>query len=176
MRQMADQMEVSTLLEGSIQRLGDQLRISATLVDPYRGRSPAVIWSKTYDHNQRTELPFSIQDQIARSIVESLRVKLDRDPSGEFVQRYTQSPEAYDCYLKGRYLWNRRGAELEKGETLVRTGSALRFADGIHRRLPNGAGLGGACRYLQSPGFLRSGARPRGLRQSPELCRKGTRH
>jgi tetratricopeptide (TPR) repeat protein len=114
---IAEAMEVSTVLEGSIQRADDQLRISATLVDPFRGRSGAVIWSATYDHSHTTSLPFAIQDRIVRSIVEGLRIKLEDDPDRQFVQRYTQSPEAYDCYLKGRYAVKQRGVALEKAKS-----------------------------------------------------------
>ena len=115
MKKMAEAMEVSTLLEGSLEKMGDQLRIRAALVDPFRGRSGTLIWSGTYDHNQ-SELPFAIQDEIARSIVEKLRLELEDDPARQFVQRYTESPEAYDCYLKGRYFWNQRGPGLEKAK------------------------------------------------------------
>ncbi|NQV35715.1 MAG: protein kinase, partial [Phycisphaeraceae bacterium] len=115
MKKMAEAMEVSTLLEGSLEKMGDQLRIRAALVDPFRGRSGTLIWSGTYDHNQ-SELPFAIQDEIARSIVEKLSLELEDDPARQFVQRYTENPEAYDCYLKGRYFWNQRGPGLEKAK------------------------------------------------------------
>jgi len=117
-KQVAEAMQVSTLLEGSIERIDDHLHISATLVDPFHGRSGDIMWSETYDHNHNTALPFAIQDEIARSIVEKLRVKLEDDPNRQFVQRYTENPEAYDYYLKGRYNLNLRGAALEKAKRL----------------------------------------------------------
>jgi tetratricopeptide (TPR) repeat protein len=74
------------------------------------------MWSETYDHYHTTALPFAIQDEIARSIVENLRVELEDNPNRQFVRRYTESPEAYDYYLKGRYNLNLRGAALEKAK------------------------------------------------------------
>jgi len=116
-RQMAETMQVSTILEGSIiQGAGNQMRISATLINPFSGRSGAVMWGGNYDHSQSTDLPFAIQDEITRSIVESLRLELEDDPARQFVKRYTKSPEAYDSYSKGRFFWKQRGAGLKKAE------------------------------------------------------------
>lgn len=113
---IAEKLEVSTLLEGRIQKAGNQLRISATLIDPFRGRSPAVLWSDTYDHNESISVPFAIQDQIARSIAVSLQVELTGSEQRHMVDHYTKSPEAYECYRQGRLFWKKRGANLMKAE------------------------------------------------------------
>jgi serine/threonine protein kinase/Tfp pilus assembly protein PilF len=110
---MAERLEVSTLLEGSIRREGDQLRILMRLVNPFDGGSGNVIWNDDFNYDQSKELPFAIQDKITRSVVNILDVQLDNDAQDEFVIRFTRSPEAYDCYIKGRYHWKDRGRGLE---------------------------------------------------------------
>lgn len=119
---IAERLEVSTLLQGRIQRAGDQLRISATLIDPFHGPSGAVMWSTNYDHNERASVPFAIQDQIARSVAHSLQVELTGGEQGGMVDHYTRSPEAYEYYRKGRLLWKRRGEDLRKAQRCFELG------------------------------------------------------
>ncbi|GAF70270.1 unnamed protein product, partial [marine sediment metagenome] len=109
----ADRLEVSTLLSGSIDREGDQLRILMWLVNPFDGKSGNTIWSGSYDYDQSVETPFKIQDEITRSVVNTLEVQLDNDGQDKLVKGYTESPEAYDYYTKGRFHWKQRGPGLE---------------------------------------------------------------
>jgi TolB-like protein/Flp pilus assembly protein TadD len=91
-REVGSQMEADYVLEGSVLRLGQQLRINAQLV---RVRDDSPLWSARYDR-ELTDL-LAIQDEISRGIVNSLRLKLGRGR-----RRYETSTEAYDLYLHAR--------------------------------------------------------------------------
>lgn len=102
-REIADKLGVATVLEGSVRKSGDRLRITAQLISAAEGYH---LWSESYD--RRLEDVFAIQDDIARSIVEALRVQLAGDSASEsLVHQTTGNVEAYQLYLKGRYVFNR---------------------------------------------------------------------
>ncbi|MDA2924544.1 protein kinase, partial [Acidobacteria bacterium AH-259-L09] len=105
-RTIGDQLNVKTILEGSVRRAGNRLRITAQLINVADGYH---LWSERYDREM--EDVFQIQDEIARTIVETLKVQLVREPNTPFVKRYTESTRAYQFYLKGRYHWNTRTEE-----------------------------------------------------------------
>lgn len=100
-RQIGEELGVASVLEGSVRKAGDRLRISAQLVDVGDGYQ---IWSETWDRG--IEDIFAIQEEIACSIVERLKVRLA--DSGDLIAPPTRSLEAYNLFLKGRYFWNRR--------------------------------------------------------------------
>jgi adenylate cyclase len=98
-REVAKQMEADYILEGSVLRLGNQLRINAQLI---RARDDFPLWVGRYDRELTDVL--AIQDEISRGIVNSLRLKLGRGR-----RRYETSTEAYDLYLRARALQLQRG-------------------------------------------------------------------
>jgi serine/threonine-protein kinase len=100
-RKIGEQLSVTTVLEGSVRKAGDKLRITAQLVNVADGFH---LWSETYDRDM-TNL-FTIQSDIASRVAEALKVQL----LGA-VLKPTTNVEAYTLYLKGRYLWNRRTVE-----------------------------------------------------------------
>jgi serine/threonine-protein kinase len=102
-RQIASELGVSSVLQGTVQRAADQLRISVTLVS---GRDGSVRWTNRYDR-PATDI-FSVQDEIARSVVNELRAALAPGDGATLVKRETADPEAHALYLQGLYLWNRR--------------------------------------------------------------------
>jgi TolB-like protein/Tfp pilus assembly protein PilF len=112
-RELGRRLGATLILDGSVRRGGDQLRITAQLVDVTTGHS---LWSDSYD--RRAEDVFSVQDEIARSILDALRGHLIPGDARTFGDRAEVSPEAFDLYLRGRFLWHRR------------TGPALREALG----------------------------------------------
>ena len=118
-RQVAEQLGVRTLLEGSVRRSRDRVRITARLVDATDGYQ---LWSERYD--RRLEDVFAVQDEIAAAITEKLRATLAVD-SGARRQRTTASVEAYEAYLKGRALLYRRGRYIKAG--LAQLERALEF-------------------------------------------------
>jgi adenylate cyclase len=101
-RDIAERLGVETVLEGSVRKAGDRIRITAQLIDAGNGYH---LWSHTYD--REPEDVFEIQDQIARAIVDALKVQLGADQDAPLVERETRDMEAYNFYLKGRYFYNR---------------------------------------------------------------------
>lgn len=104
MRQIGRQLNVRTLLEGSVRRLGDRLRITAQLVNVADGYH---LWSERYDRELKDI--FAIQDEIARSIAERLKLTLEGARAEVLVRAGTKNLDAYQLYLKGRALLYRRG-------------------------------------------------------------------
>lgn len=100
---IGEELNVNTVLEGSVRKAGNRLRITAQLVNVADGFH---IWSEKYDRD--TEDIFAIQDEISLAIVDNLKVKLLKEEKAKLVKRHTENKEAHDLYLKGRYFWNRR--------------------------------------------------------------------
>jgi serine/threonine-protein kinase len=96
----------SVVLEGTVRKSGDQLRITAQLTSTDDGR---LLWSHRYD---RTESDvFAIQDEISNTIVTTLRATWFADLDQPVKKRYTDNVRAYGLYLQGRYAWNKRTQE-----------------------------------------------------------------
>lgn len=94
--------KVGTVLEGSVRRAGGRIRVGVQLIDAEREFS---IWSQTWDREARDV--FALQDEIGRAIAETLSLELTGGGRGG--SRKTRSLPAYEAYLRGRELWNRRG-------------------------------------------------------------------
>lgn len=97
---------VSAVIEGTVRRSGDRLRIGAQLSSTDDGR---LLWSQRFDRT--VEDVFALQDEIAHTIVDTLRATTFADLSEPLPQRYAGSAQAYGLYLKGRYEWNKRTRE-----------------------------------------------------------------
>ncbi len=97
-REVGAKLNVATVLEGSLRKAGSRLRITAQLVNVVDGYH---LWSERYD--RELEDVFAIQDDIARAIAGKLQVTLVGDVADQLVRPATDSVEAYDLYLKGRY-------------------------------------------------------------------------
>ena len=93
---IAEALRVSNILEGSVRKSGNRLRVTAQLITASDGSH---LWSERYDRDM-TDV-FAIQDEISQAIVDKLRVRLSNDQP--LVKRYTENMEAYNLYLKGRY-------------------------------------------------------------------------
>jgi TolB-like protein/Tfp pilus assembly protein PilF len=102
-RNLGARLGVSAVLEGTVRRAGNRLRITAQLIGVAEGRT---LWAERYDRELQDVL--DIQDEIARTIVTTLRSTLLRDLGDAPPVRYTANLTAYHLYLKGRYWWNRR--------------------------------------------------------------------
>ena len=99
---VARDLGVTTLLEGSVRRAGDRVRITAQLIDT---GSDSHLWSETYDREMKDV--FAIQDDIAHSIVKALQVTLTPQERRAIQSVATSDPEAYDYYLRGRsYMYS----------------------------------------------------------------------
>ena len=127
---IGQKLHVATVLEGSVRRSGDQLRVSTQLVNVADGYQ---IWAETYD--RRMTDVFSVQDEIAGAVVAALKVKLLPGERRIASQHRTSSPEAYNQYLLGQHLQNsgnpenwRRAAEAYQKAIALDPGYAAAYA------------------------------------------------
>jgi serine/threonine-protein kinase len=141
-REIGRQLNVSTVLVGSVRGSGERLRVMAQLVDTSNGR---YLWSETYD--RQIEDLFAIQEEISRAIVRTLELKL----VAPAIRHGAYNLEAYNLYLKGRFQWNKRTAEgLKRGVQLFEQAIAVdrNFALGY-------AGLSDAYSLLADYGLVK---------------------
>ncbi len=105
------ELKVGTILEGSVRRADDKLRITAQLID-VRRQEP--IWTEDYD--RELQEIFAIQNDIAQRVAAALQAELPRGDKRRIEKKPTENFEAYTSYLKGRFFWNKRTVEgLKKG-------------------------------------------------------------
>jgi TolB-like protein/Tfp pilus assembly protein PilF len=111
LREIARELEVDAVVEGTVLRSGHRVRITAQLIDPAK---ESHLWAESYERNLRDVL--DLQSELAQAIAREVRVKLTPQEQAQFAQSRPVEPEAYEAYLKGRYHWNRRSREgLPKG-------------------------------------------------------------
>jgi eukaryotic-like serine/threonine-protein kinase len=96
-------LKVGTVLEGSVRKAGNRMRITAQLIDARDGYH---LWSDAYERDLRDV--FAVQEEIARAIVGALRVRLGAEAGAPLVKPTTADLEAYHLFLQGRYFWNQR--------------------------------------------------------------------
>ena len=106
--QIARELKVDNVLEGSVRKAGNRVRITAQLIDVETDRH---IWSETYER-ELVDI-FDIQEEISNNIVAALKVVLNVDETAalERAQHPTANAEAYEIYLQGRYVWRQRHEE-----------------------------------------------------------------
>jgi serine/threonine-protein kinase len=97
------QLEVDAVLEGTVRKAGDRLRITAQLVSAEDG---CHLWSEGYER-QMADV-FLVQEEIVQNVVDRLKITLTQAPHGRLIRRHTDNPRAYHLYLKGRFYWLRR--------------------------------------------------------------------
>ncbi len=105
-REIGQKLKVRTVLDGSVQKVEDKIRIIAKLIDI---ADESIIWTDQFDPEQ--EDIFSILDKISMTIVDKLKVNLLGEEKTKIVKRYTEDPEAWDLYSWGRYFWNKETEE-----------------------------------------------------------------
>jgi serine/threonine-protein kinase len=115
LRTIGEKLNVTTVLEGGVRRAGDRVRITAQLSEVQNGYQ---LWSERYDRELKDI--FDIQDEIAKSIADRLKVTLAGIKDNRVVAQATANLEAYQLYLKGRALVDRRGASVPPGLELLR--------------------------------------------------------
>ena len=97
------ELGVDTLIEGTVQRVGDRVRIRVQLIDSASDRH---LWARSYDHDLKDVL--ALQSSAARDIAEEVEGKVVPPPANAPLNLHPVKPEAYEAYLKGRYFWNKR--------------------------------------------------------------------
>ena len=105
-------LHVSSVLEGSVRKSGNRLRITVQLINTADGYH---LWSERYD--REIQEVFDLQEEIASEICQKLRVQLTNEQRKQLGKRHTENPEAFQAYLKGRYYWNKRTEESLKRST-----------------------------------------------------------
>ncbi len=158
-REIGKTLNVENILEGSIRREGNHLRIIANLINAVDGTN---IWSDHYDRNL-TEV-FLIQEEISRAIADALKINLINDNKPEITRRHSSNLEAYNLYLKGNYNWQmltkqsitravgffEQALAIDSSYALAYAGlSSLHIQESFHGNIPpNDA-------YPRAVGFLR---------------------
>ena len=108
--EIARQLGVAHILEGSVQKAGDEVRVNVQLIT---AASDAHLWAEIYDR-KLTDI-FAVESDIAKNIADTLQAKLNGTAAQVLASRPTDNPEAHELYLKGRFFWNRRtGPNLQK--------------------------------------------------------------
>jgi TolB-like protein/Flp pilus assembly protein TadD len=108
--QIAKQLGVANILEGSVQKAADQVRVNVQLIN---AMTDAHLWAETYDR-KLTDI-FAVESEIAKTIAETLQAKITGSEKTSIAKAPTANPEAYELYLKGRFFWNKRtGTDLRK--------------------------------------------------------------
>ena len=110
LREIAKQLGVTHILEGSVQKAGDSVRVNVQVINAL---TDVHLWADTYDR-KLTDI-FAIESEIAKNVTENLKARLNDRAEEVLAARPTENPEAHELYLKGRYFWNRRStASLRK--------------------------------------------------------------
>lgn len=107
---IAAQLRVANVLEGSVQRTPDKVRVNVQLI---KAATDDHLWADTFDR-QLTDI-FGVESEIAKTIAETLRAKLSGSEQNAIAARPTENTDAYQLYLRGRFFWNKRtGQNLNK--------------------------------------------------------------
>jgi TolB-like protein/Tfp pilus assembly protein PilF len=103
LREIARELEVDAIIEGTVLRAGDRVRITAQLIDAAK---EAHLWAESYERDLRDVL--TLQSEVAQAVAREVQVKLTPQEQAHIAQVRRVEPEAYEAYLKGRYHWNGR--------------------------------------------------------------------
>jgi TolB-like protein/DNA-binding winged helix-turn-helix (wHTH) protein/Flp pilus assembly protein TadD len=104
--QIARELNVDAVIEGTVLRSGDRVRITAQLIQASADKH---LWSQSYEGELRDTL--ALQDQVARAIADQIRINLNPQEQAALKNVKAVNPQAYESYLKGRYFWNKRTRE-----------------------------------------------------------------
>jgi len=144
--EIARELNVDGVIEGSVQRSGDRVRITAQLI---HASTDTHLWAESYERDLRDVL--ALQDDVANAIATDVKIKLTQQDRTRLTSSRPVNPEAYEAYLKGRYYWSKRtgegeqkGLEYFQQATSLDPGYALAYAGvadsyivlGAHRHLP----------------------------------------
>ncbi len=181
-REIGRKLDVTSILEGSVRKAGDRVRITAQLIDVADGSH---VWSERYD--RVIEDVFAVQDEIAAAIVQRLRLDLSDSEKDRLAEERHVDPKAYDLYLRGRHLFT-RGFFTIIAEDQTRVKKAIEFyqraAEVDSRYADPHASLAGVyaalCRWVEPEGNCErarlEGTRALELDDSSELAHTAMSH
>ena len=104
--QIARELNVDAVVEGTVLRSGDQVRITAQLIEAATDKH---LWSQSYEGELRDTL--TLQNKVASAIADQIRINLNPQEQAALKNTKFVNPQAYEFYLKGRYFWNKRTAD-----------------------------------------------------------------
>jgi TolB-like protein/Tfp pilus assembly protein PilF len=107
--EIARELNVDGVVEGSVERSGDRVRITAQLI---HGPTDTHLWAESYERDLRDVL--ALEDEVAKAIADEVRIKLTPSERAGLAGARPVDPEVYEAYLKGRYYWSQRTAEGEQ--------------------------------------------------------------
>jgi TolB-like protein/Flp pilus assembly protein TadD len=102
LREIADQLGVNGIVEGSVQRAGDRVRITAQLIEAAHDRH---LWAKSYERDFRDVL--TLQSEVASDIAREIQLQISPQERAKLAHRHLVNPEAFEEYLRGRYEWSK---------------------------------------------------------------------
>ncbi|MGA8554428.1 MAG: winged helix-turn-helix domain-containing protein [Candidatus Acidiferrales bacterium] len=108
--QIAHELNVDAVVEGTVLRSGDRVRITAQLIEAAADKH---LWSQSYEGEMKDAL--ALQSKVATAIADQIRINLNPQEQAALKKVTVVNPEAYESYLKGRYFWNKRTADGLKG-------------------------------------------------------------
>ena len=149
-KRVGKELDVGAVIEGTVRRSGNRIRLTAQLTNAASGK---MLWTDSYE--QTVEDIFAVQDSIVQAIVSALKIRLGEQQSrlsAASASQGTRNSEAYDLYLRGRYLWERRGEDAIR-QAIKRFESAIALDPGFARAH---AGLAMAASVLPMYGPIRS--------------------
>src|SRR5206468_481037 len=136
LKTVAQELGVSTILEGAVQKAGDKVRVNVQLID---ARADTHLWAKTYDRDLKDVL--GVESEVSQEIADALQANLSPSESHGLAAARTRDTEAYDFFLRGEY-------EFHQTETTLNAGAVLDRAAAFYRqalaRDPNFAEAGAA--------------------------------
>jgi len=104
--EIASALHGEAVVQGSVVRYADKLRITAQLID---ARTERHLWAEDYNRDLRDVV--AVQDEIAQRIAQEIRTTLTPEERAQLTSQRQVNPEAYEAYLRGRYFWNKRTEE-----------------------------------------------------------------
>jgi TolB-like protein len=111
LKEIASALNVDGIVEGSVLRAGDKVRITAQLIEAAEDRH---LWAKSYERDLKDVL--GLQSEVARDIAGEIQLRLSPQESARMMRRKVVNPEAYELYLRGRYEWSKVSPEgVQKG-------------------------------------------------------------
>jgi len=105
-KEIGKELEVGSILEGTFKKAGAKIRVTTQLIDVANDRH---LWAQNYDRN--LDDMFEVQSDVAKQVAEALRVRILSPELERIDHKPTENTKAYTLYLKGRYLWNKRGVD-----------------------------------------------------------------
>jgi TolB-like protein len=122
--EIARRLGVAHILEGSVQKAGDEVRVNVQLIN---AADYAHLWAETYD--RRLNDIFGVESEIAKTVADTLQVKLTGYERRAISTRPTDNPVAYEDYLKGRYFWSKRTATTLKRQSAISNRQSTKIRD-----------------------------------------------